>query len=701
MRIILNWTRGASDRGRIRIPVRVRGTAAAAAPPPAANVSGRRYRGVVTEDPPAPQPADAEPPGAEPAGSLPRWCVLGRAEGGGIAAIDVRADGTRAEPVLVGEADLPAFVAARESGAGPGSGTVDHAEAGAGAGAPLAAGRGTGAGAGAAPAAGPGAEAGAEPGAGSGTGSGTSPAPRWVWSNTAHWAPRLLAAGVRVGRVHDLRLCHAILKLSASVHERAGLVAETRWDAGSGLPDPEPAESALFALDGLGAAERGVPHDAEAALTEFDRQRIAAASSEEPGRLGLLLAAESAGALVAAELAAAGVPWDAAEHGRLLEAALGPRPPAGAKPARMLEAADEVRAALGDPGASLDSPPKLLGALRRAGIDVGSTSRWELEEHEHPAIEPLLRYKKLARLLSANGWAWIDEWVRDGRYRPVYVPGGVVTGRWASSGGGALQLPRMLRPALRADPGWRLVSADVAQLEPRVLAAMSGDAAMAAAGRGRDLYEGIVASGIVADRQEAKIAVLGAMYGGTSGDSGRLAPRLRRGFPRAMRLVDDAAATGEQGGIVSTWLGRSSPEPGEEWRELQARASLPGATARDEDRARRSARDFGRFTRNFIVQGTAAEWALAWLAELRQRLAALPEAERTPPPHASGRAFERRAHLVFFLHDEVIVHAPEEQAEAAAAAIRSSAEAAGRLLFRGAPVDFPLDLSIGERATKD
>ena len=83
-----------------------------------------------------------------------------------------------------------------------------------------------------------------------------------------------------------------------------------------------------------------------------------------------------------------------------------------------------------------------------------STSRWELAQHDHPAIEPLLAYKKLSRLNSANGWGWLATWVHDGRFRPVYVPGGVVTGRWASSGGGALQLPRQLRG--RRERGSRL-----------------------------------------------------------------------------------------------------------------------------------------------------------------------------------------------------------------------------------------------------
>src|SRR6478752_125336 len=120
---------------------------------------------------------------------------------------------------------------------------------------------------------------------------------------------------------------------------------------------------------------------------------------------------------------------------------------------------------------------------------------------------------------------------------------------------------RSLRPAVRADPGWTLVVADVAQLEPRMLAAMASDAAMARAAQGTDLYAGVVDSGAVATREEAKYAVLGAMYGATTGDSGRLVPRLRKVYPRAMALVDEAARRGEDGGVVSTWLGRSSPRP--------------------------------------------------------------------------------------------------------------------------------------------
>jgi DNA polymerase-1 len=374
---------------------------------------------------------------------------------------------------------------------------------------------------------------------------------------------------------------------------------------------------------------------------------------------------------------------------------------AGGAPEKLEDAARRVRDALGDPAASLDSQPKLLRSLHRAGVLAESTSRWELAEYRHPVIEPLLEYKKLSRLLSANGWSWLAEWVHDGRFRPVYVPGGVVTGRWASSGGGALQIPRQLRPAVRADPGWRLVVADVAQLEPRVLAAMARDTALADAARGKDLYAGIVETGAVALRSEAKIAMLGAMYGATTGDSGRLVPRLRRAFPRAMALVDEAARTGENGGVVSTWLGRSSPAPSPTWHDAQSRASDVAASGLDETRARRWARDRGRFTRNFIVQGTAAEWALAWLADLRGRLAAMPPVAVADAAPRSGPVFATRPHLAFFLHDEVMIHAPAAHADAVAVAVREAAASAARLLFGDFPIDFPLELRISESAQKD
>nr|WP_241984739.1 bifunctional 3'-5' exonuclease/DNA polymerase [Cryobacterium adonitolivorans] len=522
---------------------------------------------------------------------------------------------------------------------------------------------------------------------------------RWVWADTARIYPVVLQGGLTVQRCHDLRLCHAILRNSELTGGSALANAPAgRWDAPAAAAPVESRRTALFEMDlGVGEDDRLEPADDDA-LTEFQAQLLAVRASADPGRLRLLLAAESVGALIAAEMQFAGLPWRSAIHDSLLTAELGPRAATGIRPARLEELAARIRTELGDQAVNPDSPPDLLRALNRAGLAVATTRAWELEKLEHPVIEPLLRYKKLSRLLAANGWFWMESWIIDDRFHPEYLPGGVVTGRWATRGGGALQLPRQIRGAVVADPGWSFVVADAAQLEPRILAALSTDTAMAAAGRGTDLYAGIVASGVVETRAHAKVAMLGAMYGATSGESGRLLPRLARAYPRALALTEAAARAGERGDVVSTRLGRSSPRPGSGWQDDQAHASEAGASPADERRARSQARDWGRFTRNFIVQGSAAEWALCWMAEIRKGLRALPVPPSLPSPAAREGMGERRPpipfsetpHLVFFLHDEVIVHTPAILADEVARIVTEAASAAGRLLFGDFPVDFPL-----------
>jgi DNA polymerase-1 len=137
---------------------------------------------------------------------------------------------------------------------------------------------------------------------------------------------------------------------------------------------------------------------------------------------------------------------------------------------------------------------------------------------------------------------------------------------------------------------------------------------------------------------------------------------------------------------VSTLLGRTSPPPSAGWRDAQRAAALLDADEAAVRRARRLARDQGRFTRNFVVQGTAAEWALCWMADLRKRLWALGDG-----------ALRQRPHLVYFLHDEVLVHAPEHLADQTQAAVRAAAAEAGLLLFGSFPVDFPLDVAVVDR----
>ena len=82
-----------------------------------------------------------------------------------------------------------------------------------------------------------------------------------------------------------------------------------------------------------------------------------------------------------------------------------------------------------------------------------------------------------------------------------------------------------------------------------------------------------------------------------------------------------------------------------------------------------------------MVQGSAADWALLLLAALRRAI------------DAAGL----RAELVFFQHDEVIVHCPAEEADVVTKAIREAGELAGRITFGDTPVRFPFTTAVVER----
>ncbi len=520
--------------------------------------------------------------------------------------------------------------------------------------------------------------------------------PRWVWDRARHWYPGLLAAGVRVERCHDLALCQAILlpsQFTSPTRYRQHAQALPPEDVAP--PHANTDQGSLFDQPG-----KIRPWGLAAVAAELAAQKAAIASSTHPARLALLTSAESAGALVAAEMQYEGVPWRADLHRRLLNELLGTEPPGHARPPKLEALAAELRATLDAPGLNPDSPLDLMRALHRAGIEAKSTRSWELQEYKHAAIEPLLAYRKLSRLFTTNGWAWLGQWVRGGRFHSEYVVGGVVSGRWASRGGGAMQIPKQIRSAAVADPGCKLVVADAAQLEPRVLAALSQDSAMAAAGHGKDLYAGIAAQGFGGERAMAKVALLGAIYGSTSGESGRLMPQLARMYPRAVGFVEEAARAGERGEQVSTHLGRSTPPVAEQWR-----ASQRSSTSDEQRRAESAARSRGRFTRNFVVQGTAAEWACCWLADLRRRLRALVPDDGTPAGAGgapagldarTGTDGPARPALVFFLHDEVMVHCPDAMVDAVTEIVHESSRAATRLLFGPIPLEFPVNVSVVE-----
>ncbi|MFI0349171.1 bifunctional 3'-5' exonuclease/DNA polymerase [Actinomadura sp. 9N407] len=573
--------------------------------------------------------------------------------------------------------------------------------------------------------------------------------PRWVWPATARIYPRLLDAGVRVGRCHDLELAETLLLGHAGRYGEPRSV-RAAWARLRGEPvpadPPPPAEvlpqGSLFdAASLLGGQDQttgqagltttepantvpattGPPNTApattEPATTEpatmvpattgdpdpggtGEMERVVAVHAEQQRRIAglpgfaLLAAAESAGALVAAEMSHDGLPWSAELQDALLTEMLGPRPSGGMRPRKLQSLADRISAAFGlRTPVNPDSPAQILKAFASVGLPITSTRAHVLKRLDHPAVPLLLEYKELSRLHTAHGWSWADTWVSGGRFRPEYVVGGVVSGRWATNGGGALQIPKVLRQAVVADPGWSLVVADAAQLEPRVLAALAGDRAFTAAAAQGDLYAALsdafhgTAGGGTSARDKAKIALLSAMYGGGTGEAVQLLAVLKSRFPQAFGYVEAAARAGERGELVRSRLGRTCPPPSAGWRRLTSEGDDPADPAAEPDEGRsrqvtaaQALRARGRFTRNFVVQATAADWALALLATLRRRLTVL------GPPR-----------LVFFQHDEVIVHTPAGLADQVAEAIRASAREAGHLLFERTPVVFPMEIAVVDR----
>lgn len=517
--------------------------------------------------------------------------------------------------------------------------------------------------------------------------------PRWVWDRAANWYPELLAAQVRVEKCHDLALCQNILLFSefAAATDYAEQANDLPPEIiASALPSASVPSGQDSLFDAPASRHVAAAWDLDTVFRELAAQKTAIHSSTHPGRLTLLLIAESAGALVAAEMQYVGIPWREHLHRRLLNDLLGPEPTNHARPEKLEALAGQLRTALNAPALNPDSPQDLIKALHRAGIDAKSTRSWELMEFKHPAIEPLLAYRKLSRLFTTNGWHWLEQWIHNDRFHSEYVVGGVVSGRWASRGGGAMQIPAQIRGAAVADPGYTFVVADAAQLEPRVLAALAQDSAMAGAGQdsaghSKDLYAGIAAQGFGGDRSMAKVALLGAIYGATTGDSGRLVPQLARMYPRALEFVEAAARAGERGERVSTYLGRSTPPVGPEWF-----AGQRSTTAEEQRRAESAARSRGRFTRNFVVQGTAAEWACCWLAELRRRLRALAAAS----PAAMGSQVGETPELVAFLHDEVVVHCPLNLVAEVSEILHASSQAATELIFGKIPLQFPVNVVV-------
>ena len=511
--------------------------------------------------------------------------------------------------------------------------------------------------------------------------------PRWVWWAASDAAAPLVEAGIPLARAWDVAEAHRLL------HGGWSATAGECWAAAHGIPtDTVPApptgdlfefasEGAPLAADALvdGAGHLRGDHEAwlrdpahleawaRAALETAHRQHDAAAATSV--RLPSTVYSESAAALLCMELQRDGLPIDRETTEALIAGAAGPRPTTDADEAasRRVRDAQVLRLAPGRESTDLRNPAQVRELLAAVGVDVPNTRKWVLEPYRsvNPLVEALLTWRRDERIATTYGYRWLDAHVgADDRLRGRWTACDGAAGRMTAENG-LHNLPAALRPGVAAHPGHVFVRADLGQIEPRVLAVVSGDAVFAAATQDDDLYAP-VAQRLGVERPVAKIAVLAAMYGQRSGAAGEALKGLERAYPVAMGLLDRAYAAGVRGAPLRTYGGRLIPTG----------SVLTGAGV-GADPALDAAR--GRFARNAIIQGAAAELFKAWAATVR----------------ATTR--ELGAQVVLCLHDELLVHAPLEHADEVSARVDRALQDASRRWAGGAPVRFVADTSVIHR----
>jgi DNA polymerase-1 len=511
--------------------------------------------------------------------------------------------------------------------------------------------------------------------------------PRWVvWSNDT--ARVLVDAGVRVATAWDLAAVHRIL-CGGWRAEPARVWADAQGLTDDGIPEDRPPD--LFS--GLDAAGAGDPEEplrpdgylragwargewaaspdrlarwAQLAARVAARQQARLAALDRPAAASLARS-ESAAELLCVELAADGLPIDRAVAEELIAAAVGPRPSSEADAQRAREARDAAVLRHLPAGAAFDlrSPGQVKSMLGALGIDVPDTraSRLESVRDAHPVVDELLAWRKGERVATTFGYAWLDEHLYEGRLRGVWTGCDGAAGRMTASAG-LHNLPADMRPAVVAEPGHVFVRADLGQIEPRVLAAVSGDRALARATQADDLYAP-VADALGVDRATAKVAVLGAMYGQTTGHGARALRRLDDAYPVAMSYLQEGDRAGQAGRALRTYGGRLIPTG-----SAVADADLDA----DDARARAGAR--GRYGRNALIQGAAAELFKAWAVTVR------------------ARGADIDARIVLCLHDELLVHVPAARGADAARLVSDCLREAAARWAPDDSVRFVADVSV-------
>ncbi len=325
----------------------------------------------------------------------------------------------------------------------------------------------------------------------------------------------------------------------------------------------------------------------------------------------------------------------------------------------------------------LGLPP--LGKTEKTGKRSTSAGVLELLREAHPIVGRILEYRELAKLKGT----YIDPLPalvhpKTGRLHTRFNQTATATGRLSSSDPNLQNIPvrtplgQRIRKAFVAEEGFSLVVLDYSQIELRVLAHLSGDEALIGVFReGKDIHTETAAwiyrvppEGVdPAMRRVAKTVNFGVLYGMSAHrlsqelgipyeEASAFIERYFQRFPGVRAWIEKTLAEGRERGYVTTLFGRRRYVP-----DLQARVKSVREAAE-------------RMAFNMPVQGTAAD--LMKLAMVRL----------FPEVRALG------ARILLQVHDELILEAPKDRAEAVA-------ERAKALMEGVYPLAVPLVVEVG------
>lgn len=331
---------------------------------------------------------------------------------------------------------------------------------------------------------------------------------------------------------------------------------------------------------------------------------------------------------------------------------------------RIEELTAEIHAMTGEEF-NINSPKKLGEILfEKLGLKNGkktktgySTSAEVLEKlkNAHPIIPKILEYRQLTKLNSTYAEGLAGYIRADGRIHGKFHQTVTVTGRISSADPNLQNIPtrmplgREIRKVFIPEEGSVFVDADYSQIELRVLAHMSGDAALIAAYQADEDIHAITASQVFdvpldqvdsTLRRKAKAVNFGIVYGISSFGLGQdldISRKEAEGYiekyfatyGKVKEFLDRTVEDAKKNGYTVTMFGRRRPIP-----ELASSNFMT--------------RSFGeRAAMNAPVQGTAADIIKIAMVRVNRRL---------KEEHLQSK-------LVLQIHDELIIETKKEELE--------------------------------------